>query len=669
MKQRILAAVIHLLSLSAISAAVDFLFNSFNTSDLLLVGDARVDSSVLRLTNDSNYYSIGRAFFPSRLHLSTAPNRTLSSFSTSFVFSILPDIPSSPGFGLAFVLSNSTSPPGAISGQYFGIFSNSTRQSPAPLLAVEFDTGQNPEFNDPDGNHVGIDLNFIQSAKTHSAGYYRNGSSGLEFIPLDMRSGKNIRAWIEFDGPQFQINVTIAAAEDPRPPQPLISYTDPQIANYVSPEMFVGFSASKVKWVEAQRILAWSLSDTGGAARELNTSNLPVFLPQSSSSSSSPSPGLIAGVSCASVALAILVLSSGFYYYYRKKRAKIREEGKEEDEEDEEWELKYWPRRFCYEDLSNATDGFSKERLLGIGGFGKVYKGALPVSISRGIEGGGGGEAEEVEEVAVKCVSHDSKQGLREFMAEISSIGRLQHRSLVPLRGWCRKGNELMLVYGYMPNGNLSQWIFDEGRRETMGWVARRRVLADVAEGLQYLHQGWEQVVLHRDVKSSNILLDGEMRGRLGDFGLAKLYERGAAPSNTRVVGTLGYLAPELALAATPTVASDVYSFGVVVLEAACGRRPIERAARVEDEDWVLVEWVREMYAEGRLVEVAEKRMEFREEEMELVLKLGLACCHPEPEKRPAMSEVVALLLAAEGPGNPATDSAPISLSSSAAAD
>ncbi|EHA8591730.1 putative L-type lectin-domain containing receptor kinase S.1 [Cocos nucifera] len=255
-------------------------------------------------------------------------------------------------------------------------------------------------------------------------------------------------------------------------------------------------------------------------------------------------------------------------------------------------------------------------------------------------------------------------------MAEISSIGRLQHRCLVPLRGWCRKGNELMLVYGYMPNGNLSQWIFGgEGRREIMGWAARRRVLADVAEGLQYLHQGWEQVVLHRDVKSSNILLDGEMRGRLGDFGLAKLYERGAAPSNTRVVGTLGYLAPELALVATPTAASDVYSFGVVVLEAACGRRPIERAARVEDEDWVLVEWVREMHAEGRLVEVAKNGMDFREEEMELVVKLGLACCHPEPEKRPAMSEVVALLLAAEGQRNPATDPAPMSLSSGAAAD
>lgn len=661
MNQRILTAVIHLLSLFTVTAAVDFLFNSFNASDLHLVGDARVDSTVVRLTNDSNYYSIGRAFFPSYLNLTAGPNRTLSSFSTSFIFSILPEIPSSPGFGLVFFLSNSTSPPGAISGQYFGIFSNSNHQSPAPLLAVEFDTGENPELNDPDGNHVGIDLNFVQSVTNHTAGYYRKSSSGLEeFVSLDMRSGKNIRAWIEFDGPRFQINVTIAAAEDPRPPRPLISYSDPKIADYVSPEMFVGFSASKVRWVEAQRILAWSLSDTG-AARELKTSNLLVFLPSTSSSSSSPSPGLIAGVSCASVALAVIFLSSGFYHCYMKKRTKIREEeGKEEDEEDEEWELKYRPRRFSYEDLSHATDGFSKKRLLGSGGFGKVYKGTLPASVSRGTDEGGGEEEEkEEEEVAVKCVSHDSKQGLREFMAEISTIGRLQHRSLVPLRGWCRKGNELMLVYAYMPNGNLSQWIFGDGKRETMGWAARRRVLADVAEGLQYLHQGWEQVVLHRDVKSSNILLDGQMRGRLGDFGLAKLYERGAAPSSTRVVGTLGYLAPELAVEAKPTAASDVYSFGVVVLEAACGRRPIERAARLEDEDWVMVEWVREMYAKGRLVEVAEKEMEFREEEMELVLKLGLTCCHPEPEKRPTMGEVVALLLADEGLRKAATDSAP----------
>ncbi|RRT39671.1 hypothetical protein B296_00035701 [Ensete ventricosum] len=555
------------------ASAINFLFNSFSAvSNLTLVDDARVDDSVLRLTNDSNYYSIGRAFYPERLRLAAGPGQALSSFSTSFVFSILPEIDSSPGFGLAFVLCNSTSPPGALSGQYFGVFSNATRQSPAPLLVVEFDAGRNPEFNDPDGNHVGVDLNFVESAVTRTAGFYRANGSSTEpdFVPLDMRSGRNIRAWIDFYGPLFQINVTVAPAQEPRPRWPLISYTDPVIANYLSPEMYVGFSASKVKWVEAQRVLAWSLSDTGAAARELNTSNLP--------------------------------------------------------------------------------------RLLGFGGFGKVYRGVLPASISRGADNAGGSAVRE--EVAVKCVSHDSKQGLREFMAEISSMGRLQHRSLVHMKGWCRKGNELMLVYEYMPNGNLSQWLFSDAEdRPALAWPARRRVLVDVAEGLLYLHQGWEQVVLHRDVKSGNILLDGDMRGRLGDFGLAKLYERGAPPCSTRVVGTLGYLAPEMAVASAPTAASDVYSFGVVVLEVACGRRPIERAERVEDDDWVLVDWVREVYAEGQLAEAADKRMELPAAEMELVLKLGLACCHPDPEQRPSMKEVVELLLAAESVGTAVAES------------
>ncbi|XP_073006760.1 L-type lectin-domain containing receptor kinase S.1 [Typha latifolia] len=657
----LVAIFVSLLSLSSSSSsAVDFLFNSFNSSDLLLVGDAGIGSSILRLTNSSNYDSFGRAFFPTRLPIlssSSIPNSSLSSFSTSFVFSILPDIPSSPGFGLAFVLSNTTSPPGAISGQYFGLFSNDTHQVPGPLLAVEFDTGQNPEFNDPDGNHVGIDLNFIISTVTHTAGYYRapaNGSasSELEFVTIDMRSGKNVRAWIEFDGPRFQINVTIAPAEEPKPPRPLISYTDPVIANYVSPEMFVGFSGSMVKWVEHQRILDWSLSNTGSPARELNTSNLPLFLPPVTPSSSIPPIGLIVGVSGGSLVLLLLCFLGLYCYCRRKKRAKILEERREEeDEEDEEeWELKYWPRRFSYQDLSRATDGFSRERLLGFGGFGKVYRGVLPISISKGIEGNENGEEEE--EVAVKCVSHDSRQGLKEFMAEISSMGRLQHRSLVPMRGWCRRNNELMLVYDYMPNGSLNHWLFPSRDKaaKPMDWAVRRRVLSDVAEGLLYLHTGWEQVVLHRDIKTSNILLDKEMRGRLGDFGLAKLYERGAAPSSTRVVGTLGYLAPELAVRAATTAASDVYSFGVVTLEVVSGRRPIEAAETVEEEDWLLVEWVRGLYAEGRLIEAKDARVEYgaeAEEEVELILKLGLACCHPEPERRPEMNEVVALLVEA----------------------
>ncbi|KAJ9677866.1 hypothetical protein PVL29_022693 [Vitis rotundifolia] len=441
-----------------------------------------------------------------------------------------------------------------------------------------------------------------------------------------MRNGQNIRAWIEFDGPQFEINVTIAPVAVSKPSRPLISYSNPKIANYVSTEMYVGFSASKTNWVEAQRILAWSLSDTGVAA-DINTTNLPVFLPETTSSSLSA--GAIAGIAIACVVFLLICLSGG-YWFWRKTKI-------EEEDEIEDWELEYWPHRFSYGELKQATDGFSKNDLLGQGGFGRVYRGTLPNNT----------------QVAVKCVNHDSKQGLREFMAEISSMGRLQHINLVQMRGWCRKGNELMLVYDFMPNGSLNRWIFDNPKT-LLGWEGRRRVLADVAEGLNYLHHGWDKVVIHRDIKSSNILLDSEMRGRLGDFGLAKLYEHGAAPNTTRVVGTLGYLAPELATVTAPTVASDVYSFGVVVLEVACGRRPIETWAAEEEQ--VLIDWVREKYLDGRVCEAADKRIagQYVAEEMERVLKLGLACCHPDPQHRPTMNEVVAVLVGDEAAAAPA---------------
>lgn len=448
-----------------------------------------------------------------------------------------------------------------------------------------------------------------------SAGYYdRDGN----FVAFPMRNGDNIRAWIEFDGPRNEINVTIAPVEVQRPTRPLINFRNPVIANYVSDEMFVGFSASKTTWVEAQRILAWSFSDSG-AARDLNTTNLPVF--RLENSSSRLCSGAIAGIVIGCVV--VLGIGLGGFYWFCWSR------GRREDDDIEDWELEYWPHRFSYDELYRATDGFAADKLLGAGGFGKVYQGKLETNA----------------EVAVKCVNHDSKQGLKEFMAEISSMGRLQHKNLVPMRGWCRKGNQLMLVCDYMPNGSLNKWIFDRSEK-LMGWEGRRRVLADVAEGLNYLHHGWEQVVIHRDIKSSNILLDNEMRGRLGDFGLAKLYTHGETPNTTRVVGTFGYLAPEVATMTSPTTASDVYSFGVVVLEVACGRKPLDPSVETEEEE-VLLDWVRKKNAEGKLVEVADKRIkgEFEVEEMEAVLKLGLTCCHPDPIRRPTIKEVVAVLL------------------------
>ncbi|KAI9381315.1 hypothetical protein POPTR_015G083300v4 [Populus trichocarpa] len=611
------------------SFALDFLFDSFNATNpgVILIPDAIVDTSVIRLLNDTNQYSLGRAFYPTRMKMKQTQNSTttLSSFSTSFVFSILPNIASSPGFGLAFVLSNWTNPPGALASQYFGVFSNPTVPSVAPLLVVEFDTGQNPEFNDPNRNHIGIDLNNIESAKTAPGGY--NSSAG--FVPVSMGNGQNVRAWIEFDGANFEINVTVAPVGVSRPSVPILSYKNPLIANYTSEEMYVGFSASKTTWVEAQRILAWSFSDTG-VARDINVTNLPVFsLP---SSSNSLSAGAISGITIGCAVFVMICVFVVYCLWYKNKSKDL------EEDEIEDWELEYWPHRFSYEELSQATNGFSKDQLLGSGGFGKVYRGILSNN----------------SEIAVKCVNHDSKQGLREFMAEISSMGRLQHKNLVQMRGWCRKSNELMLVYDYMPNGSLDRYIFHKPKK-LLNWQQRRQVLADVAEGLNYLHHGWDQVVVHRDIKSSNILLDSDMRGRLGDFGLAKLYSHNEVPNTTRVVGTLGYLAPELVTMAVATSASDIYSFGVVILEVACGRRPIEMGS-TEEEDSVLIDLVRDLHAKGKAVEAADERMkgEFVVEEMEMVLKLGLVCCHPDPQRRPSMREVVAVLVGEDVAAAPA---------------
>nr|XP_040254083.1 L-type lectin-domain containing receptor kinase S.4-like [Aegilops tauschii subsp. strangulata] len=190
--------------------------------------------------------------------------------------------------------------------------------------------------------------------------------------------------------------------------------------------------------------------------------------------------------------------------------------------------------------------------------------------------------------VAIKRISSNGSQGMREFVAEVASLGRMRHRNLVELRGWCKRGQDLLLVYDFMPNGNLDAHLFGSARAGAgtgvgvspspalLTWEQRVRILKGVASGLVYLHEGWEQVVVHRDVKASNVLLGADMSARLGDFGLARLYEHGAEPATTRVVGTLGYMAPELTVTGKATTASDAFGFGGLLLEVASGRRPID---------------------------------------------------------------------------------------------
>ncbi|PWZ04122.1 L-type lectin-domain containing receptor kinase IV.2 [Zea mays] len=273
---------------------------------------------------------------------------------------------------------------------------------------------------------------------------------------------------------------------------------------------YVGFSSATGILFYRHYMLGWSFR-MNGAAPPLNVSSLPI-LPVTGPRRRSRALEIVLPI--ASAALVFTAAAAVFAFLRRRRMyAELRED----------WEASFGPHRFSYKDLFHATDGFSDKRLLGIGGFGRVYRGALASKM----------------EVAVKKVAHGSRQGMREFVAEVVSIGRLRHRNLVQLLGYCRRKGELLLVYDDMPNGSLDRCLYDRSRT-ALSWGQRFRIIKGIASGLLYLHKDWEQVVVHRDIKASNVLLDKEMNVRLGDFGLARLYDLGYPYLTCLVVLSMG---------------------------------------------------------------------------------------------------------------------------------
>lgn len=200
------------------------------------------------------------------------------------------------------------------------------------------------------------------------------------------------------------------------------------------------------------------------------------------------------------------------------------------------------PRRFSYRDLASATNNFSNEKKLGQGGFGAVYKGHLT-------------DLDML--VAVKKISRGSKQGKKECITEVKTISQLKHRNLVKLIGRCHERDEFLLVYEFMPNGSLDYHLF--GKRSPLTWVVRYKIALGLGSALLYLHEEWEQCVLHRDIKSSNVMLDSNFNVKLGDFGLAWLMDYELAPRTTGLAGTIGYLAPEYIRTGRASKESDIY--------------------------------------------------------------------------------------------------------------
>lgn len=198
------------------------------------------------------------------------------------------------------------------------------------------------------------------------------------------------------------------------------------------------------------------------------------------------------------------------------------------------------------------------------------------------------------------------------------------------------------MVYDYMINGSLDKYLYGEGK-PILNWAQRINIIKGAASGLLYLHEEWEQVVIHCDIKASNVLLDSNMNGRLGDFGVVRLYDHGAEPSTTTIVGTMGYLDPELTRTGQATTSSDLFAFGAFVLEVVCGRRPVQPRAAAGGERLVLVDWVLRSWRSGEIAGAVDARLGggFAAGEAEAMLKLALLCTHRLPAARPGMRRVV----------------------------
>ncbi|XP_074381548.1 putative LRR receptor-like serine/threonine-protein kinase At1g74360 [Apium graveolens] len=291
---------------------------------------------------------------------------------------------------------------------------------------------------------------------------------------------------------------------------------------------------------------------------------------------------------------------------------------------------------FTHKDIFVATGYFSDDRIIGRGGFGTVYRGVLP----------------DGREVAVKKQQREGPEGEREFRAEMEVLTGngfgWPHPNLVTLYGWCLDGSEKLLVYEYMVGGSLEELISDRTR---LTWRRRIDIALDVARALVFLHHECFPLIVHRDVKASNVLLDKDGKARVTDFGLARVVDAGGSHVSTMVAGTVGYVAPEYGQTWQATTKGDVYSYGVLVMELATGRRAVDGGEEC------LVEWARRVMGNGRqgrtLVPVgllvSSRRGEGAQELCEL-LRIGIRCAAEMPQARPNMKEVLAMLVKISSP-------------------
>ncbi|XP_020870267.1 probable LRR receptor-like serine/threonine-protein kinase At1g51810 isoform X2 [Arabidopsis lyrata subsp. lyrata] len=282
-------------------------------------------------------------------------------------------------------------------------------------------------------------------------------------------------------------------------------------------------------------------------------------------------------------------------------------------------------KRFTYSEVVKMTNNF--QRILGKGGFGIVYYGSV----------------NDTEEVAVKMLSQSSSQGYKQFKAEVELLLRVHHKNLVGLVGYCDEGDKLALIYEYMANGDLDEHMSGKRGGSFLNWATRLKIVAESAQGLEYLHNGCKPLMVHRDIKTTNILLNEHLQAKLADFGLSRSFPiEGETHVSTVVAGTIGYLDPEYYRTNWLTEKSDVYSFGIVILEIITNKPVIDQ----NREKRHIAEWVGQMLTKGDIKSITDPSLhgDYDSSSVWKAVELAMSCLNPSSINRPTMTQVVSEL-------------------------
>ena len=563
--------------LTPCTSAISFNFSNFTgcfNSGITCERSAAVENHAIQLTGAKDTgKSKGRVTYYKPMHLWDKASNNVTNFTTHFSFSINSQNQTTYADGLAFFLApeNSTVPT-TTRGSSLGLASmeQDLNTTDNHFVAVEFDIYRNPEWDPPDfQEHVGIDINSMQSISPVS--WLSN---------ISIREGKINEAWISHNSSSHNFSVVFTGfGENGTVMQHYSQQVD--LSESLPERVIFGFSAATELWSAIHTIYSWDFS-----------SSLEIENSTASHKKSNTFVWLALGFSVGGFALVVVGL---FLFVLWKRNRRDKEDDRALDEE---FKREIGPRRFSYDELARATNNFNNKEKLGQGGFGEVYRGYLK-------------DLDSI--VAVKRVSEGSRQGIREYESEVKIISKLRHRNLVQLIGWCheRSRGQLLLVYDFMSNGSLDLHLFKEDT--LLIWDVRYKVVQHLASALLYLHEGWESCVLHRDIKSSNIMLDSNFNAKLGDFGLARLVDHAKESRITDLVGSKGYIDPRCVTTRKASKESDIYSFGIVALEVACGRKPVNHNA--PEDQVVMLDWVKVLHGRGEVLTAVDQRLRGRFDE------------------------------------------------------